>query len=159
MPADFQEHVDEPTFEKVLNACHKRGVRVTVTVRDGASITCRTEMSGNAASIDFDLWRLGSNLSEGRSVTTTRSTTPTSRSTSSNSGRRGRASLATSARPGFTSRCSSRTRASGSRISMSRYWTPPTSRRCPIPSRCPGSRRHHQGSNGRRSRASRSNRL
>lgn len=64
MPIDFQDHVDHPTFEKVLDACRKRGVRVTVTVRDGASITCRTEMSGNAACIDFDLWRLGSNLSE-----------------------------------------------------------------------------------------------
>ena len=57
MPNDFQEHVDEPTFSKILAACKKRGVRVTVTVRDGASITCRTEMSGNAGSIDFDLWR------------------------------------------------------------------------------------------------------
>jgi 5-methylcytosine-specific restriction endonuclease McrA len=64
MPNDFQEHLDEPTFSKVLDACKRRGVRVTVTVRDGASITCRTEMSGNAASIDFDLWRLGSNFSE-----------------------------------------------------------------------------------------------
>jgi hypothetical protein len=62
MPNDFQEHIDEPTFSKVLAACKKRGVRVTVTVRNHASITCRTEMSGNAASIDFDL---GSNLSEG----------------------------------------------------------------------------------------------
>src|SRR5262245_24505902 len=64
MPNDFQEPVDEPTFSKVLAACKKRGVRVTVTVRNGALITCRIEMSGNAASIDFDLVRLGSNLSE-----------------------------------------------------------------------------------------------
>jgi hypothetical protein len=64
MPNDFQEHIDAPSFSRVLAACKKRGVRVTVTVRDGAHITCRTEMSGNAASIDFDLWRLGSNLSE-----------------------------------------------------------------------------------------------
>jgi 5-methylcytosine-specific restriction endonuclease McrA len=64
MPIDFQEHIDDPTFEKVLSACRKRGVRVTVTVRAGASVSCRTEMNGNVASIDFDLWRLGSNLSE-----------------------------------------------------------------------------------------------
>jgi 5-methylcytosine-specific restriction endonuclease McrA len=64
MPTDFEEHVDDPTFKKVLDACRKRGVRVTVTVRDGVSITCRTEMIGNAASIDFDLRRLDSNFSE-----------------------------------------------------------------------------------------------
>jgi hypothetical protein len=64
MPNNFQEHVDEPAFEKVLAACKRPRARVSVKVRDGASITCRTEVSGNAASIDFDLWRLGSNLSE-----------------------------------------------------------------------------------------------
>lgn len=64
MSTNFQDHVDAPTFERVLGACHRRGVRVTVTVCDGASVTCRTELSGNAASIDFDLCRLGSNLSE-----------------------------------------------------------------------------------------------
>src|SRR4051812_19263717 len=64
MPTDFQEHVDDPTFEKVLSACRKRGVRVTVTVRGGASVTCRTEMSVNVARIDFDLLSLGSNFSD-----------------------------------------------------------------------------------------------
>jgi hypothetical protein len=61
---DFQTHVDNPTFHEVLAACKKRGVRVTVTVRDGASVTCRIEMSGNVARIDFDLFRLGSDFSE-----------------------------------------------------------------------------------------------
>jgi hypothetical protein len=57
-------NMDAPTFQKILNTCRKRGVRVTVTVRDGASVTCRTEMSGNVARIDFDLFSLGSNFSD-----------------------------------------------------------------------------------------------
>jgi hypothetical protein len=64
MPDTILEHVDTPTFEKVRAACRKRGVRVTILARNGASVTCRTEVKGSVATIDFDLWRLGSNFSE-----------------------------------------------------------------------------------------------
>jgi 5-methylcytosine-specific restriction endonuclease McrA len=64
MPDTISEHVDDPTFEKIRAACRKRGVRVTVLARNGASVTCRTEVKGNVATIDFDLWQLGSNFSE-----------------------------------------------------------------------------------------------
>jgi hypothetical protein len=63
MPDTFLQHVDDPTFEKVQAACLKRKVRVTVLVRNRATVTCRTEVKGNVASIDFDLITLGSNFS------------------------------------------------------------------------------------------------
>lgn len=64
MPTDFREHIDEPTFEKVLAACKKPRVRVNVTVRNSATVSCRAAMSGNVVEIDFDLITLGSNFSD-----------------------------------------------------------------------------------------------
>ncbi len=63
MPIDIIEHIDDPNFEKVLAACKKLRVRVNVTVRNGVSVSCRAEVSGNTRSIDFDLIGLNSNLS------------------------------------------------------------------------------------------------
>lgn len=63
MPEKEPQYIEDPTFEKVRVACLKRGVRVLVPVRDGATTTCRVEVKGNVAEIDFNLW-LGTNFSE-----------------------------------------------------------------------------------------------
>src|SRR5688572_23507361 len=58
------EHIDSPTFEKILAASGRRSKFVTVTIKDRSTVTCRASVAGTRATIDFDLINLGSTFSD-----------------------------------------------------------------------------------------------
>ncbi len=55
--------IDDPTFENVREACRKPRTYVSISL-EYAEVRCRVSVKGTTATIDFDLWSLGSNLSE-----------------------------------------------------------------------------------------------
>jgi hypothetical protein len=63
MPKDELIHIDDPTFEKVRAVCKRLRTFVSVPLK-AASISCRVGVKGNNATFDFDMYRLGSNLSD-----------------------------------------------------------------------------------------------
>jgi 5-methylcytosine-specific restriction endonuclease McrA len=60
---EIVDHIEAPTFRKVLEACKKPHTYVTVTVHKGQQAPCRVEVKGNVALIDIDLIKLDARFS------------------------------------------------------------------------------------------------